>query len=256
MASAVVSYYYKYRQWVNCQGGGYLEDYNLAIAPVSATAAPTPQVLQVLYNIVNYRGILLENNSKIANGVLSIETIVSMNPPEGYQVPHQAAGYPTPMNDPTSNALEKVPAAALDPQQCMAFKFTASNYQSTEYHWLRSIRSTWVNQFPTLGPAIQAYINANGSTNYQNAGFLTLSANPAYAIGYFMLYLRDNTSFIQPLKSGGNNYNYNFNQISFLQALPGLPNTYCPTLIGLARKKVGSGWPKIHGKMQSFGTHG
>lgn len=261
MPAPTSQFYYKYRQWVNCQGGGYMEDYNLAIGPTPATPPPSPyvpqpsaQVLQVLYNIIKYRGSLLEQNSKIANGVLSVETIVSKNPPEGYMIPHQSAGYPIPMQDPTTGAIEQTANAAIDPAQCMYFKYTVSNLANTEAHWLRSIRATWVNQFATLGPAIQAYINANGAASYVNAPYAPLSTNPAYAIGYFMLYLRDNTYFIQINKSGG--VNFQFTPLPYATVLPSVGQVCCPTLVGLARKKVGEGWPKIHGRAQNFGSHG
>lgn len=98
--------YYRYRQWINCKSGGYVEDYNLLLAPQNLTSPPYTAVLQVLYNIIKWRGFLLEGNSKIANGVLSIETVVGMNPPEGFMVPHQLAGYPVVMNDPTTMLLK------------------------------------------------------------------------------------------------------------------------------------------------------
>lgn len=246
--------YYKYRQWINCQGGGYQETYNLLIQPVSLTAAPGANVLQVLYNIIQYRGSLLDANSKIANGVLSIETLISTNPPEGFQVPHQSAGYPIPMNDPTTAALEKTPAASIDPAQCMAFKFTTVNLLYSDYHWLRSLRSTWVNQFATLQANVQAYINTNGTASYANAGYSPLSSNPAYALGYFMLYLRDNTQLVQNAVSGG--VEYGFTGTAYAKQLPGATQICCPTLVGLARKKVGEGWPKIKGRAQNFGSHG
>lgn len=244
--------YYRYRQNINCQGGGYQEEYNLLLTPSGLTTAPSPAVLQVVYNIIKYRGSLLEANSKIANGVISIETLISANPPEGYQVPHQSAGYPIPMNDPTTNAIEITPAVAIDPQQCMAFKFTAVNLLYTQYHWLRSIRSTWVNQFATLQTNVQAYINTNGTASFQNAGYAPLSTNPAFAIGYFMLYLRDNTQLIQNAVSGG--IEYGFTGTAFAKQLPGVNQTCSPTLTGLARKKVGEGWPKIKGRATNFGS--
>ncbi|HUD11070.1 MAG TPA: hypothetical protein VMS08_01560, partial [Candidatus Saccharimonadia bacterium] len=104
---ATATSYYRYRQNVNCQGGGYIEDYNMLISLGAPGTLPPTAVLNAVKSIICLRGQLLEGNSKIANGEISIETLPGINPPEGYQIPHNVPGsYPIVLKDPTTAVLE------------------------------------------------------------------------------------------------------------------------------------------------------
>ena len=266
---ATQSSYLRYRQWINCQGGGYLEDYNLNPILGGAPVASTQKVLNAVKSIFCLRGQLLDGNSGIANGEISIETIPGMNPPEGFQIPHSfpvtnpvTKYYPIEMNDPTSGMLETVINVAQDPGTAIGWRLDTQNF-FTELRTLRSLRSTWVQQWGVLLPQL---VNALGNLGVTppTAGNLYTSfsplgansTNPAWCIAYYMLVVLVNTALVQ--------YYPNRSSVTAFTVTPyGLPNTATsPQTVNplisqqLTYRKIGEGWPKIHGKMQSFGTHG
>jgi len=257
---ATATSYYRYRQYVNCASGGYLEDYNMKLAlGAPGTLPPTP-VLNAVKSIVCLRGQLLEGNSKIANGEISIETLPGMNPAEGFQIPHNVPNsYPVVLNDPTTNAVETTIGVANDPEQCIAYRLDTQAFY-TELRTLRSIRASWVNQWGVLYPAIVAQLGIWGAA-LPAAGNLYTSFpvginNPAGMIAYFMLVVMVNTNLVQNLKSGGTVYNFQVTPFASPNS-SGSPQVLNPLVVPtLARRKVGEGWPKTHGKMQTFGTHG
>lgn len=257
---ATATSYYRYRQNVNCQGGGYIEDYNMLISLGAPGTLPPTAVLNAVKSIICLRGQLLEGNSKIANGEISIETIPYQNPPEGFQIPHAVANsYPMVLNDPTTNAAETTIGVANDPEQCISYRLD-TNTGYTELRTLRSIRASWVNQWAILYPNINTQLGIWGAA-LPAAGTLITSFpaginNPAGMIAYFMLVVMVNTNLVQnkPLPTSVTS----FNLLPFRQPnSSGSPQVYNPILQpNLARRKVGEGWPKTKGKMQTFGTHG
>jgi hypothetical protein len=254
------TWYYKYRQFVNCQGGGYLEDYNLNGGTGIPPTLPAQGVLNVVKWILCLRGQLLEGNSKIANGEISVETVPGVNPPEGFQIPHAVPNSsPILLPDPTTGTLETQVQVANDPEQCIAYRLNVGTGTS-ELRTLRSIRASWVNQWEVLYSNIVAQLGIMGAQPGPN---LTLApafpvglTNPAQYIAYFLLLLRANTNFVQ--------YTPNPRSVLGFSLLPflapnssGSPAVANPILVPqLARRKVGEGWPKTRGKMQTFGTHG
>lgn len=257
---AAATYYYRYRQFVNCQGGGYLEDYNLLTAPAGPTAYPSTQILYTIKSIACLRGQLLEGNSKIANGELSIETLPGMNPAEGFQVPHNVANsVPIVLNDPATGTIETQPGVAIDPTQAIAWRLDTQSF-FTELRTLRSLRSSWVNNWGLLYPNINTQLGIWGAALPANGTLITAfpggSTNPALCIAYFMLYVLVSTKLVQNVNSGG--YTSSFTVTPY--AAPnssGSPAIVNPIVVpALTRRLVGEGWPKTKGKMQSFGTHG
>jgi hypothetical protein len=257
---ANVTSYYRYRQWVNCQGGGYLEDYNMLQSLGAPGTLPTTQVLQAVKWITCLRGQLLDGNSKIANGEISIESLPGVNIAEGFQIPHAVPNsFPVVQNDPTTNVAETTIGVANDPEQSIAYRLdTQTGY--TELRTLRSLRSSWVSQWGVLYPNIVAQLGIWGAAapaNLANPPAYPVGINnPAGKIAYFMLFLLRNTQLVQnkPLPTS---------VTSFLVTPFSAPNSSgSPAVINpvvvpqLARRKVGEGWPKTHGKMQTFGTHG
>lgn len=257
---ATAQTYYKYRQWVNCQGGGYLEDYNLLLQNAAPGTTPPAAVLNAVKSIVILRGKLLEGNSKIANGEISIETLPGINPPEGYQIPHNVPGsYPIVLKDPTTAVLETTIGVANDPEQCIAYRLdTQLGY--SELRTLRSIRASWVNQWATLYPQIITQLagltTALPAPQTLITSFPGGSTDPAFCIAYFMLVVLVNTNFVKPFPLP--NSVTTFTILNYKNpSSSGSPVVVNPILIpALARRKVGEGWPKTHGKAQTFGTHG
>lgn len=262
MASAFpnVNQYYRYRMFINCQGGGFQEDYALNLPCATPTTYPVTSVLQVMKNLYCLRGQLLDGNSKMANAELSIETQPGINPAEGFNVPHGVPNsYPILLNDPTTQVIEPVIGVAIDPGTCMAFRFdTQVGY--TELRTLRCMRASWVNQWGTLSGQINAQIGAWGQNppnpTIANTTFPGGTTNPASCIAYFMVMVLKSTLLIQntpTTRSFGL-----FNAIPW--ASPNSVNSpvvYNPILQPiLTYRKVGEGWPKTRGKMQTFGTHG
>lgn len=252
--------YYVYRQWVNCPKGGYVEDYNLNINLGAPGTLPPTGVLNAVNSICCLRGQLLDGGSKIANGEISIETLPGANPPEGFQIPHNVpSSYPINLNDPTTGTIETIPDITKDPEQAIAWRFDTQAF-FTELRTLRSLRSTWVAQWNVLYPNIVTQLGIWGANLPQRGTIITAfpggSTNPALNIAYFTLVVMVNTNLVQTQKSGG--VAYNFNLLPFAgpnsSASPVIAN---PILQGtLTRRKVGEGWPKTRGKMQTFGTHG
>jgi hypothetical protein len=257
---ATATSYYRYRQWVNCAGGGYVEDYNLLLGLGAPGVLPSVQALNAVKSILCLRGQLLEGNSKIANGEISIETLPGQNPPEGFQIPHNVSNsQPVVLNDPTTGTVEVAIGIANDQEQCIAFRLN-TNSGFTELRTLRSIRATWVNQWPVLLNNIQTQLGIWGAA-LPAAGTLITSYpaginNPAGMIAYFMLVVMVNTNLVQekPLPTSVTS----FNILPFATpSSSGSPAVVNPILVPtLARRKVGEGWPKTRGKMQTFGTNG
>lgn len=259
-APTTTTSYYRYRQWINCQGGGYLEDYNILQSLGAPGTLPPVAVLQAVKWIVCLRGQLLEGNSKIANGEISIETIPGINPAEGFQIPHAVANsYPVVMNDPTTGVAETTIGQASDAEQCIAYRLDTGNGFS-ELRTLRSIRATWVNQWGVLYPNINTQLGYWGA-----AAPASLAVSPTYPVGindpagkiaYFMLFLLRNTQLVQnkPLRTSVTSFQL---QTFAAPNSSGSPAVINPILSPqLARRKIGEGWPKTRGKMQTFGTHG
>jgi|SRR5579871_379006 len=257
---ATATAYYRYRMFINCQGGGYIEDYNMLLGLGSPGTLPPTPVLNAVNWITQLRGQLLEGNSKIANGEISIETIPYQNPPEGFQIPHAVANsFPKYLNDPTSGVLETDIGIANDPEQAIAYRLNTGLGQS-ELRTLRSLRASWVNQWSVLYPNINTYLGIQGAQAPPN---ITLAPtygawnlNPAAMISYFMILLLNNTNLVQNKPTSRSVTS--FNLIPFAQPnSSGSPMVINPIVTNqLARRKVGEGWPKTHGKMQTFGTHG
>jgi len=262
MASAVptVQQYYRYRMWINCQGGGYQEDYALNIACPTPTTYPSASVLQIMKNLYCLRGQLLDGNSKMANAELSIETVPGANPAEGFNVPHGVLNsYPILLNDPTTGVIEPQIGFATDPGTCLAYRLdTQAGF--TELRTLRSMRASWVNQWGTLYNQLLTQIGAWGANppnpTAANTTFPGGTTNPASCIAYFLVMVMKSTLLIQNQKSGG--VIYQFGALTW--ATPNSVNSpivYNPILqSNLTYRKVGEGWPKTRGKMQTFGTHG
>lgn len=257
---ATATSYYRYRQWINCQGGGYLEDYNMKLSLGAPGTLPPVPVLNAVKSIVCLRGQLLEGNSKIANGEISVETLPGANPAEGFQIPHNVPNsYPVVLNDPTTGTAETTIGVANDPEQAIAYRLDTQAF-FTELRTLRSLRASWVNQWAVLYPNINTQLGIWGAA-LPTAGTLYTSFptginNPAGMIAYFMLLVMVNTNLVQNLKSGGVVYNYQITPFSNPNS-SGSPQVYNPVLAAqLTRRKVGEGWPKTRGKMQTFGTHG
>lgn len=257
---AIASSYYKFRQWINCQGGGYVEDYNMRLSLGAPGVLPPVPVLNAVRSIITLRGQLLEGNSKIANGEISIDTVTGVDPPEGFNVPHNVPNsYPVVLNDPTSGTVETTIGVANDPEQAIAYRLDTQAF-FTELRTLRSLRASWVNQWGVLAPNIQTQLGIWGA-NLPAAGTLYTSFpaginNPAGMIAWFMLLVMVNTNLVRPLKSGGVMYNFDIIPFSNPNS-SGSPAVVNPILQPqLTRRKVGTGWPKIQGKMQTFGTHG
>lgn len=258
---ASVTSYYRYRQFINCQGGGYLEDYNINIALGAPGTLPPVAVLNAVKSIVCLRGQIAEGNSKIANGEISIETLPGMNPAEGFQIPHAVANsFPVVLNDPTSGTPETIPGVANDPEQCIAYRLD-TGAGASELRTLRSIRASWVNQWAVLYPNIVAQLGIWGA-NLPTPGTAITSFpaginNPAGMIAYFMLVVMVNTNLVQNKPTSRSVTSFQLTTWKTPMSSGISPAAINPILVPqLARRKVGEGWPKIHGKMQTFGTHG
>lgn len=257
---ATISQYFRYRQWINTSQGGYLEDYNLNTVVNSPTQAMDAGTLNAVKAIVCLRGQLLEGNSKIANGEISIETIPGQNPAEGFNIPHNVANSsPVLLNDPSSGYAETQIGIAIDSEQAIAYRLN-TQIGFSELRTLRSLRATWVNQWGVLYPNINTQLGIWGAMLPARQGVITGYPaginNPAGMIAYFMLVVLVNTQLIQPLASGG--YTYNFEATPYATPSSVLsPSVINPIMVPqLTRRKIGEGWPKTRGKMQSFGTHG
>jgi hypothetical protein len=196
----------------------------------------------------------------MANAELSIETVPGINPPEGFNVPHNIPNsFPILLNDPTTQVIEPVIGFAGDPGTAIAWRLdTQAGY--TELRTLRSLRASWVNQWGALSSQINVQLGAWGAnppvpTN-ANTTFPGGTTNPASCIAFFMVMVLKSTLLIQNVKSGGTVFI--FNDIPW--ATPNSvnsPQVFNPILQpNLTYRKVGEGWPKTHGKMQTFGTHG
>lgn len=257
---ATATAYYKYRQWVNCQGGGYLEDYNMLLALGAPGTLPPVPVLNAVKSIVCLRGQLLEGNSKIANGEISIDTIPGQDPAEGFQIPHAVpSSYPVVLNDPTTGTAETTPGIANDAEQAISYRFD-TNTGYSELRTLRSLRASWVSQWAVLYPNINTQLGVWGAV-LPTAGTLITGYpaginNPAGMIAYFMLVVMVNTNLVRNQPTS--------RSVTSFDVLPfrtpnssGSPRVINPILSPvLTRRKVGEGWPKTKGKMQTFGTHG
>ena len=256
---ATATSYYRYRQWVNCQGGGYLEDYNLDPAMGAPGTVPPAPVLNAVKSIYCLRGQLLDGNSKMANGEISIETLPGQNPAEGYQIPHNITNsYPVLLNDPTTGAAETTIGVSNDPEQCIAFRIAYGFY--TELRTMRSLRASWVNQWAVLGPNISTQLQIWGSARPAQGALITSFPpginNPAGMIAYFMLVVMVNTVLVQNKPNPRSVLNFELTQPTPPNS-SGSAQVVNPILSQyLTRRKIGEGWPKTRGKMQTFGTHG
>ena len=266
---ATATSYLRYRQWVNCAGGGFVEDYNLNPTLGTTPVASNQKVLNAVKSIYCLRAQLLDGNSEVANGEISIETLPGMNPAEGFQIPHSfpttippTIYYPTLLQDPTSGTLETTINVAADPGTCVAWRLDTQNFVS-ELRTLRCMRSTWVQQWGVLYPNLVSAIG-NLGVNPPVAGNLYTSfptyrsskTTPDGCIAFFMLVVLVNTALVQ-------NVTTNTSVTAFNITPYGLPNsTGSPATVNpivardLTYRKIGEGWPKTRGKMQTFGTHG
>lgn len=266
---ATVTSYLRYRQWINTQGGGYLEDYNLLQSLGTTPVASNQKVLNAVKSIFCLRGQLLDGNSGIANGEISIETIPGMNPPEGFQIPHSfpttnpvTKYYPVLLNDPTTNVAETVINVAQDPGTAIGWRLDTQNF-FTELRTLRSLRSTWVQQWGVLFPQINTALG-NLSVTPPAAGALLTSfsvlgaqaAYPAWCIAYYMLVVLVNTQLVQYFPNRSSVTGFTVTPYGTGNSATS-PATVNPIISQqLTYRKIGEGWPKTRGKMQSFGTHG
>lgn len=266
---ATASTYLKFRQWINCQGGGYQEDFALLPSLGGTPVASNQKVLNAAKSIYCLRGQLLDGNSGMANAEISIETLPGINPPEGFQIPHSfpvtspvTKYYPIVLNDPTTNVLETTINVAADPGTAIGWRLDTQNFL-TELRTLRSLRSTWVQQWGVLLPQIQNAIG-NLSVTPPAAGALLTSfsplgaqaAYPAWCIAYYMLVVLVNTALVSNVKTNTSVTAFNI-QPYLTGNSSASPVTINPIMSqNLTYRKIGEGWPKTHGKMQTFGTHG
>ena len=231
--------YYLFRMFINCKGGGYVEDVNLSTTPTAAGAAPDPGALAQCAAIAQLRGYMLEGNSRIANMVLSRESAPGNNPPEGFELQHAMAGVPTQLTSLITSEIEDGIELASDPAQ--AIQYQLNTYQGViETRTIRSVRASWISMFGALLPTITF---PNAPTDAAPDGTV-----PGPTLGQYMGYIRDNSVLIQKTPTLGSP----FNAMPFPTAVIAGVTPIPITVTGTTRKKVGYGWPKTRGRKATF----
>jgi len=239
--------------------GGYVEDYNMNTGLGAPGTLPPTVLLNAVKSIMCLRGQLLDGNSKIASGEISIESLPGANPAEGFQIPHNVSNsQPVILNDPTTGVVETQPGLAIDPATAIGFRYDTQAF-FTELRTLRSLRASWVQQWAVLYPQIITQLSILGAALPTKGVFYSSipggSQNPAVNIAFFMLVVMVNTNLVQPLKSGGVVYNYNITQFAG-PVSSGSPAIVNPIVqAALTNRKIGEGWPKTRGKAQTFGSN-